>query len=60
VLSVHPAILVVLTIRNAMFFVILGWAVTALSRGAHPSDSGQDTLPRNIWPFKAPAVAQKP
>jgi hypothetical protein len=60
VLSVHPAILVVLTIRNAMFFVILGWAVTALSRVAHPSDSDLDTLPRNVWPFNSAAVAQKP
>ncbi|WP_431279814.1 glycosyltransferase 87 family protein [Leifsonia poae] len=58
VLSVQPAILVVLTARNLMFFVILGWAMVALWRGAHPSDSELDTLPQKVWPFKAEPVAQ--
>jgi hypothetical protein len=58
VLTVQPAILAVLTVRNAMFFVILGWAVTALYRGAHPSDSELDALPQSVWPFKAQPVGQ--
>jgi hypothetical protein len=59
VLTVQPAILVVLTVRNLMFFVILGWALIALWRDAHPADSDRDALPLSVWPFKSEPVAQK-
>ena len=53
----------VLTIRNVLYFVLLGWAVSALWRGSHAEAAG-DRLPAAVWPFRAepapipPAVAR--
>jgi hypothetical protein len=55
ILEVQPAILVVLTLRNLMFFVILGWTIFALWRDAHPADSELDALPLRVWPFRVPS-----
>ncbi|MFF1633667.1 hypothetical protein [Leifsonia sp. NPDC058248] len=54
VLFAQPAMLVVLTLRNLMFFVILGWAVAALWRGLIGVDAEADELPLHVWPFRAP------
>jgi hypothetical protein len=58
VLAAQPAILVVLTVRNLLFFVILGWALVALLRDTHVADAELDELPQRVWPFRAPAVAR--
>jgi hypothetical protein len=55
ILAVQPAILVVLTLRNLMFFVILGWTIFALWRDAHPADSELDAVPLRVWPFRVPS-----
>ncbi|GAA1446464.1 hypothetical protein [Leifsonia poae] len=51
VLTAQPVMLVVLTARNLMFFVILGWAVAALWRGRRGAEF--DELPRHVWPFRS-------
>lgn len=43
----------VLTVRNAMYFVILGWAVVALWRTRHAEEAIGDRLPVRAWPFTA-------
>jgi hypothetical protein len=58
VLTAQPAILVVLTVRNLLFFVILGWAVVALLRTTHSADAELDELPQRVWPFRTPAIAR--
>ncbi len=53
-LSAHPLMLGIITVRNVLTFVLLGWAVIALVRapstvavGEEPDD---DWLP-SVWPF---------
>jgi hypothetical protein len=58
VLTAQPAILVVLTVRNLLFFVILGWAVVTLLRNTHSADAKLDELPQRVWPFRTPAIAR--
>ncbi len=53
-LSVHPAMVAVLTVRNLMYFVVLGWAITALWRGPRGTEADADSLPQHAWPFRAP------
>lgn len=64
VLEVHPAALAVLTARNVMLFVVLGWSVWALWRAAAPAADNVDELPVRVWPFSAepsvPAAADAP
>ncbi|MFF1571886.1 hypothetical protein ACFVWR_04005 [Leifsonia sp. NPDC058292] len=57
VLTAQAALITVLTVRNLLFFVILGWAIVALWRRPHPSDIELDALPHQVWPFRAPSVA---
>ncbi|HEY2557461.1 MAG TPA: hypothetical protein VGI08_10165 [Diaminobutyricibacter sp.] len=56
VLNVHPAGLAVLTARNIMLLVVLGWAVWSVWRAAHPSMDNVDEIPVRVWPFRALAV----
>ncbi|MHC5796926.1 glycosyltransferase 87 family protein [Lacisediminihabitans sp. FW035] len=58
VLGLHPVMLIVLSARNLLYFVLLGWAVVSLWRASRdgglvesPADrSGESWLPA-IWPF---------
>jgi hypothetical protein len=55
-----PGMVAVLTVRNIMFFVILGWAIGALWRHRHADDAVYDTVPTRVWPFRAPVAASTP
>ena len=58
VLGLNPAMLMVLSTRNLLYFVVLGWAVVTLWRSARSGEpaflSGERTdqgwLPA-VWPF---------
>lgn len=47
----NPAMVAVLTVRNAMYFVLLGWAVAALWSGRRAAAAERDRLPAYVWPF---------
>jgi len=65
VLGLNPAMLIVLSARNLLYFVLLGWAVVALWRafGAAESASSTEDQPNGgrltepwlpaVWPFHA-------
>jgi hypothetical protein len=48
-----PGMVAVLTVRNLMYFVILGWAIAALWRKRHREEAAGDLLPAHAWPFRA-------
>ncbi|WP_158862872.1 glycosyltransferase 87 family protein [Leifsonia sp. AG29] len=48
-----PGMVAVLTVRNLMYFVILGWAIAALWRKRHRDEAAGDLLPAHAWPFRA-------
>lgn len=48
-----PEMVAVLTLRNAMYFVILGWTIGALWRKRHAAEAVGDLLPAHAWPFRA-------
>jgi hypothetical protein len=48
-----PAMVAVLTLRNLMYFVILGWTIGALWRRRHADEAAGDLLPAHAWPFRA-------
>ncbi|CAN5346403.1 hypothetical protein BH09ACT1_BH09ACT1_11940 [soil metagenome] len=55
VLGLDAGMLVVLTVRNLLFFVLLGWAVVAIVRAARSTAvnhefASDDWLPE-VWPF---------
>jgi len=52
-----PGMVAVLTVRNLLYFVILGWAIGALWRHRHADDAVYDTVPARVWPFRAPVAA---
>ncbi|WP_025155483.1 glycosyltransferase 87 family protein [Leifsonia aquatica] len=52
-----PGMVAVLTVRNLMYFVILGWAIGALWRHRHADDAVFDTVPARVWPFRTPVAA---
>ena len=52
-----PAMVGVLTIRNLMYFVILGWAVAALWRRVASRRSGRRPAAGAVWPFRAEPAA---
>lgn len=63
-LSLNPLILIVLSARNGMFFVLLGWAVWSVWRAsrdavAPPVDGAEDHWLPTIWPFGADAVSRE-
>ena len=50
-LYLNPLLLSVLTVRNALEFVLLGWAVLAIIRAPQqPGDDDEAWLP-SVWPF---------
>ncbi|WP_223360102.1 hypothetical protein [Leifsonia sp. ZF2019] len=51
-----PGLVAVLTVRNLMYFVILGWAIAALWRTRHAAEAVYDTVPTRVWPFRAPVA----
>lgn len=51
-----PGMVAVLTVRNLLYFVILGWAIGALWRRRHAAEAVGDTVPARVWPFRAPAA----
>ncbi|MDQ1584166.1 MAG: hypothetical protein QOF36_2220 [Microbacteriaceae bacterium] len=54
ILVVNPVMLLVLTVRNLMLFVVLGWALRALWRSAKAGDRHEPELaPASVWPFSA-------
>ncbi len=53
VLAVHPAGLAVLTARNIMLLIVLGWSIWSLWRSVHPVADNTDELPVRVWPFRA-------
>jgi hypothetical protein len=53
VLNVDPGGLAVLTARNIMLLVVLGWAIWSVWRAAHPSMDNVDEIPVRVWPFRA-------
>lgn len=57
VLNVQPGGLVVLTARNVMLLVVLGWSMWSLWRAAHAEAHNTDELPVRVWPFSALPVA---
>jgi len=48
-----PAMVAVLTVRNLMYFVILGWTVAALWRRRHRQEAAGDLVPAHAWPFRS-------
>jgi hypothetical protein len=48
-----PTMVAVLTVRNLMYFVILGWTIGALWRKRHADEAAGDLLPAHAWPFRA-------
>jgi hypothetical protein len=51
----------VLTVRNLMYFVILGWTVVALWRRRHRQEAAGDLVPAHAWPFRsAPGAHPEP
>lgn len=54
ILAVNPVMLLVLTMRNLLLFVILGWALRALWLSARAGDRHEPELaPASAWPFTA-------
>ncbi len=52
-LNPQPAMVAVLTARNLLYFVLLGWTIAALWRGPRAAHAAQDLLPAHAWPFRA-------
>ena len=48
-----PAMVAVLSVRNVMYFVLLGWCIFALWRKRHADEARDDLLPAHAWPFRA-------
>ncbi|MGO4536325.1 hypothetical protein [Leifsonia sp. 2MCAF36] len=56
-----PAMVGVLTLRNLMYFVILGWTIVALWRRRHRQEAAGDLVPAHAWPFRsAPGAHAEP
>ncbi len=55
-LAVNPVLLIVITARNLLYFVLLGWAMAVLWQGARPSSAHESLDPSTgwlpaVWPF---------
>jgi hypothetical protein len=57
ILVLNPVMLVVLTLRNVMYFVLLGWAVLALWRTADSVVEDGYMGAATVWPFADTATA---
>ena len=54
ILAANPVMLLVLTARNVLLFVVLGWSVRSLWGGARAGDLHEPDLPGTaIWPFRS-------
>jgi Glycosyltransferase family 87 len=52
-LVANPLMLLVLTARNILYFVVLGWTIRSLWGGARAGDLHEPDLPATaIWPFR--------
>ncbi|WP_431246875.1 glycosyltransferase 87 family protein [Leifsonia xyli] len=49
----QPVMVAVLTLRNLMYFVILGWTTVALWRRRHRQEAAGDLVPAHAWPFRS-------
>ncbi|MGO4595507.1 hypothetical protein AB4Z18_16955 [Leifsonia sp. 2TAF2] len=49
----EPGMVAVLTVRNVMYFVILGWSIAALWRRRHRQEAAGDLVPAHAWPFRS-------
>jgi hypothetical protein len=57
----QPGMVAVLTLRNLMYFVILGWTISALWRRRHRQEAAADLVPAHAWPFRsAPGAHAEP
>jgi Uncharacterized protein conserved in bacteria with the myosin-like domain len=57
-LTANAIMVLVVSVRNVLFFVILGWAVAALWRSARLGDRHvPDPDPAAVWPFASHAAA---
>lgn len=56
-LGLDGAMIAVLTVRNALFFVLLGWAIVLIVRAAHSTalnrEFASDEWLPEVWPFAA-------
>ncbi|MDQ1575162.1 MAG: hypothetical protein QOH55_312 [Microbacteriaceae bacterium] len=60
ILTVNPVMLLVLTARNLLLFVILGWALMALWQSATAGDRHEpEPAPAAVWPFAAATEAKE-
>ena len=58
-ISVNPVMLIVITARNVLLFVVFGWALTVLWQISrpyfeHPVLADADTSAASTWPLAAP------
>lgn len=57
ILMLNPAMVFVLTVRNALLFVLLGWAVWALWRAPGARHDDELTPEKaSVWPFAVPST----
>ena len=59
-LLAEPWAVTVLTVRNLLYFVLLGWAVTALWGRSRHADAAGDRIPSSVWPFRSEPAASPP
>lgn len=52
-LALNPLILGTLTVRNALYFVVLGWAIYAIAAATpHEFDEDEESWLPSVWPLK--------
>ncbi len=59
-LLAEPDMVLVLSLRNLLYFVLLGWAVAALWRGPRGVEGTGDRFPLSVWPFRAERLQERP
>ena len=59
-LLAEPWAVTVLTVRNLLYFVLLGWAITALWGRSRHADAAGDRIPLSVWPFRPEPAAIPP
>ena len=56
----QPWAVAVLTIRNLLYFVLLGWAIIALWGRSRHADAAGDRIPLSVWPFRSETAPTPP